>query len=76
MNWKANMGNRYLAEHIKNQIENKLYKQGYDAKKDAALVKVLALIDADMVGQARDAYEEQADYWTSEAQLVASSNHG
>ena len=76
MNWKANMGNRYLAEHIKNQIENKLYKQGYDAKKDAAMVQVLDLIDKDLVEQALDAYESESEYWTSEAHLVASSNHG
>jgi hypothetical protein len=75
MNWKEKMGTRYLAEHIKNQIENKLYKQGYDAKKDAALVKVLDLIDKDMVEQALESYENENDYWTSEAQLVASSNH-
>jgi hypothetical protein len=75
MNWKEKMGTRYLAEHIKNQIENKLYKQGYDAKKDAALVKVLDLIDKDMLEQALESYENENDYWTSEAQLVASSNH-
>lgn len=76
MSWKEKMGTRYLAEHIKNQIENKLYKQGYDAKKDAALVKVLDLIDADMVGQALDAHENESACWAEELLLVRSSNHG
>ncbi len=76
MNWKKTMGSKYLANWLKTELENQLYESGYDAETDKAMVKVLALIDKDMVEQALDAYEEQAEYWTREAQLVASSNHG
>ena len=76
MSWKEKMGNRYLATWLQTEIENRLYESGYDAEKDKAMVQVLDLIDADMVQQALDAYESESEYWTSEAQLVASSNHG
>ena len=76
MSWKERMGNRYLATWLQTEIENRLYESGYDAEKDKAMVQVLDLIDKDMVEQALDAYESESEYWTSEAQLVASSNHG
>ena len=49
MNWKKTMGSKYLANWLKTELENQLYESGYDAETDKAMVKVLALIDKDMV---------------------------
>ena len=76
MSWKEKMGNRYLATWLQTEIENRLYESGYDAEKDNAMVQVLDLIDADMVGQALDAHENESACWAEELLLVRSSNHG